>query len=246
MFESASPEDRQARAHALRTAPGARRTATVHYLTPLILARTTKGPVIGAAVATNPTKRWLDIFLSSLALLIFLPLLLVIAVGVRFETRGPILFRQRRTGLNGRIFTIFKFRTMTVAEDQGDIRHATKDDARVTPLGLVLRKCSLDELPQLLNILRGDMSIVGPRPHAVAHDDYYGAQIPQYAARFRARPGLTGLAQVSGYRGEIEDLGCMANRVDADNAYIDSWSLGRDLMIILRTVPLIFRDPNAY
>lgn len=220
------------------------RPATVHYLTPIILPFTE--PASDLAVATSQAKRLVDIIVSSLALFMFLPLLLVIAVAVRFESRGPALFRQRRTGLGGRIFTIYKFRTMTVAEDESDIRHATKNDARVTPLGLVLRKCSLDELPQLLNILKGDMSIVGPRPHAVAHDKLYGARLADYNSRFRAKPGLTGLAQVSGYRGEVRELKCMADRIAADNAYIEDWSFGRDLWIMLRTVPLVLKDPNAY
>ena len=116
----------------------------------------------------------------------------MIALLVRLESRGPALFRQRRTGLGGQIFTVFKFRTMTVVEDGETIRQATRGDARVTPLGAVLRKLSLDELPQLLNVLRGDMSLIGPRPHAVAHDEMWGKLVPGYDRRFRARPGLTG------------------------------------------------------
>jgi putative colanic acid biosynthesis UDP-glucose lipid carrier transferase len=245
MLDTASSVDRQvieaelaAQAQA-PSAPG--HQATVHYLPP-----PASGTAHALAVATSGTKRFLDIVAAIVALLLFLPLLLVIAIAVRLESRGPALFRQRRTGLNGRVFTIFKFRTMTVAEDGGEIRHATKNDARITQLGLVLRKCSLDELPQLLNILRGDMSVVGPRPHAISHDEFYGARIPTYVGRFRTRPGLTGLAQVKGFRGEVHDLQCMSDRVDADNDYIDHWSLGRDLWIMLCTVPLVFRDPNAY
>ena len=241
----ASPVDRQA-VDASRPPQGVAaqpvpHQATVHYLPP---------PAGGSAhaldVATSGSKRFVDMMVASLALLVFLPLLLVIAIAVRLESRGPALFRQRRTGLNGKIFTIFKFRTMTVAEDHGEIRHATKNDARITPLGLVLRKCSLDELPQLINILRGDMSVVGPRPHAISHDEHYGARIPTYVGRFRARPGLTGNAQVKGFRGEVHELKCMSDRVGADNDYIDHWSLRRDIWIMLCTVPLMFRDPNAY
>lgn len=232
--------------HAVIAAKAPPRQATVHYLTPLLAPAPIVAPVRAHAVATSKAKRLVDIAISSLALLLFLPLLLVIALAVRLETRGPALFRQRRTGLNGKIFTIYKFRTMTVAEDQGHIRHATRNDTRVTPLGLVLRKCSLDELPQLLNIMKGDMSFVGPRPHAVSHDELYGARIPTYNARFRAKPGLTGLAQVSGFRGEIREVNCMIDRVTADNAYIEDWSFVRDLWIILRTVPLVLKDPNAY
>lgn len=250
MFDAASSVDRQAvqaalKAQSVAAANASAHQATVHYLTPPAAAPAAeKAPAL--PVATSAAKRMVDVILSSLALLVFLPLLLVIAIAVRLESRGPALFRQRRTGLNGKVFTIFKFRTMTVAEDGGDIRHATKNDARITALGLILRKCSLDELPQLLNILRGDMSVVGPRPHAISHDEYYGARIAAYGQRFRARPGLTGNAQVLGFRGEVHELQCMVDRVDADNEYIERWSLGRDLWIMLCTVPLMFRDPNAY
>ena len=191
-------------------------------------------------------KRAIDIMGALVALLLFLPLLLCIAMAVRLESGGPVIFKQRRTGHQGRIFTIYKFRTMTVAEDSGNVRQATRDDARVTAVGAVLRKLSLDELPQFLNVLKGDMSLVGPRPHALAHDDYYGDLIPAYADRFRAKPGLTGLAQVNGLRGEIQDLRCMRNRIAADNLYIDSWSCGLDIAILAKTALIIFRDPQAY
>ena len=251
MFDAAPSVDREAvrAAHAgsaLAPAHLKTRPAAVHYLTPIVTPAPIVEPEIPYAVAVSRAKRIVDILASSFALLMFLPLLLVIALAVRLESHGPALFRQRRTGLNGKVFTIYKFRTMTVAEDGGDIRHATKNDARVTPLGLVLRKCSLDELPQLLNILNGDMSIVGPRPHAVSHDEHYSARIVTYNHRFRAKPGLTGLAQVSGYRGEIRELKCMVDRVKADNDYIEDWSFSRDLWIMLRTVPLVLKDPNAY
>ena len=197
-------------------------------------------------VATDPLKRLFDIFASAFALLVFLPLLVMVMVLIKLESPGPAIFRQRRTGYRGRVFTIYKFRTMTVTEDSGQIRQATKGDARVTAMGALLRKLSIDELPQLVNVLKGDMSIVGPRPHALAHDEYYGALIPTYAARFRARPGLTGYAQVNGFRGEINDTRGMSDRVAADNSYIDEWSKSLDLAILARTVPLIFRDPRAY
>lgn len=197
-------------------------------------------------MARSVGKRSVDIAAALIALLIFLPLLVCVAMAVRLDSSGPAIFKQRRTGHCGRIFTIYKFRTMTVAEDSGDVRQATRGDARVTAIGAVLRKLSLDELPQLLNVLKGDMSIVGPRPHALAHDDYYGAHIPAYTDRFRAKPGLTGLAQVNGLRGEIQDLRCMRDRVAADNLYIDSWSFGLDIAIVAKTVLIIFRDPQAY
>ena len=188
----------------------------------------------------------MDILGASIALLVFLPLLMCIALAIRLESGGPVIFKQRRTGHNGRIFTIYKFRTMTVAEDCDNVRQATRNDSRVTEVGALLRKLSLDELPQFLNILNGDMSIVGPRPHALAHDNHFGEQIPTYADRFRAKPGLTGLAQVNGLRGEINDLRCMTDRIAADNLYIESWSIGLDVAILGKTALIIFSDPQAY
>jgi len=199
-----------------------------------------------APVARSAAKRALDVVGALVALLLFLPLMLAIAVAVRVETGGPVIFRQRRTGHRGQVFTIFKFRTMTVAEDSHGVRQATRNDARVTAVGGLLRKLSLDELPQILNVLRGDMSLVGPRPHALAHDEAFGAVIEDYDGRFRTRPGLTGLAQVNGLRGEIHGLQDMAARVAADNSYIDQWSLALDLAILARTAAVIFRDPQAY
>lgn len=202
--------------------------------------------VAPAACARSRRKRGFDFAMACAALLVFLPLLLTIALLVRLESQGPALFRQRRTGLHGRIFTVFKFRTMTVAEDGPTVRQATVGDARVTAIGAILRKMSLDELPQLLNVLRGDMSLIGPRPHAVSHDEMWAAQVPGYERRFRARPGLTGYAAVCGFRGEVKDLQAIIDRVESDNEYIDTWSFGLDLKIIWRTLPLIFGDSRAY
>jgi putative colanic acid biosynthesis UDP-glucose lipid carrier transferase len=201
---------------------------------------------VRARVAESARKRALDLVAAGFALILLLPFLALIALAIRLESKGPALFRQRRTGLNGRVFSIYKFRTMTVVEDGGTIRHAEKADSRVTALGRVLRKYSIDELPQLLNVLQGHMSLVGPRPHAVAHDTYYGSLLPTYGRRFRARPGLTGLAQVSGRRGEIRSLNCMAQRVLDDNAYIEGWSFRKDLAILLQTLPRLLNDPSAY
>jgi len=198
------------------------------------------------AVAVSRRKRAFDILMSFGALLVFLPLLLTIAMLVRLESPGPTLFRQRRTGLNGVIFTVFKFRTMTVAEDGDTVRQATQNDSRVTALGAVLRKFSLDELPQLLNVLRGEMSLIGPRPHAVAHDETWGEQVAGYDRRFRARPGLTGYAAVCGFRGEVKELQAIVDRIESDNEYIDTWSFGLDMKIVWRTLPLIFTDTRAY
>jgi putative colanic acid biosysnthesis UDP-glucose lipid carrier transferase len=200
-----------------------------------------------AAVATSRAKRAFDVVVALALLVSFAPILVLLVVAIRLDTPGPVIFKQRRTGLHGRVFTIFKLRTMRVAEDDHVIRHARELDDRVTRLGRLLRMLSLDELPQLLNVLRGEMSIVGPRPHALAHDVYYGESLPTYAGRFRARPGLTGLAQVTGLRGEIRTLNGMAERVAADNAYIDTWSFRRDLDIAVKTaVVLLGRDPQAY
>jgi putative colanic acid biosysnthesis UDP-glucose lipid carrier transferase len=204
------------------------------------------GEIPASPAALSWGKRAVDILVAILALLLFLPLLVLVAVMIRTETPGPALFRQQRTGLGGRAFTIYKFRTMTVAEDGGVVRQATKGDARVTPLGAVLRRFSIDELPQIFNVLKGEMSLIGPRPHAVAHDDAWAQFVPNYARRFRAKPGLTGWAQVSGHRGEVSDPQALIDRVNADNDYIDNWSMWLDVKILWWTLPLIFSDANAY
>jgi len=196
--------------------------------------------------ASARLKRLLDLVGAASALIFLAPALLLIAAVVALTSPGPVLFRQRRTGLNGRVFIIFKFRTMTVTEDGADVAQATRNDSRVTPVGAVLRQTSLDELPQLLNVLRGEMSIVGPRPHALVHDAHYAALLPDYAQRFAVRPGLTGYAQIQGLRGEIRQLDCMARRVAADAAYARNWSLSGDFGIVLRTAPLLISRQNAY
>ncbi len=197
-------------------------------------------------VAQDPLKRALDILVAGGALLFFAPLLLLVAVLIKLETPGPVLFRQTRGGLNGNPFTIYKFRSMRCQENGARVVQARRDDDRITPIGRVLRKTSIDELPQLLNVLRGDMSLVGPRPHALAHDEQYGAIIANYRLRFRARPGLTGLAQIRGLRGGTSALEAMAARVEADNAYIEQWTLGGDVKILLLTLPHLLLAENAY
>ena len=212
----------------------------------------TSNPVDAIAVQTvrghwqGLGKRLLDVFTAATALVLLSPAFLVIALAVRMDSPGPILFRQRRTGLNGRVFRILKFRSMSVVEDGDAILHAVSNDPRVTRVGDFLRKSSLDEMPQLINVILGDMSLVGPRPHALAHDAHYGALLPQYGMRFAVRPGLTGLAQVQGLRGEIRQLDCMAQRVDADVEYVRTWSVRRDVVILLRTIPMILKRVNAY
>ncbi len=204
------------------------------------------GAIPSAPVALSRRKRAFDLFVALVALLVFLPLLVMVAVLVRLESPGPALFRQKRTGLNGHVFTVFKFRTMSVVEDGAEIRQATKGDARVTALGGLLRKLSIDEIPQILNVIRGEMSLIGPRPHALAHDEAWEKIAPNYARRFRARPGLTGYAAVCGHRGEIHDPQSILDRIEADNTYIDEWSFWLDMKIVWRTIPLIFADANAY
>jgi len=203
-------------------------------------------PSIKRGRGSLAAKRAFDIVLAGAAVLALLPGLLLIALAVMIESPGPVLFRQRRTGIDGKVFTILKFRSMTVAEDGEHIAHATRNDKRVTRVGQFLRQTSLDELPQLINVLRGDMAVVGPRPHAKAHDLHYGALLPSYNERFKVLPGLTGLAQIHGLRGEIHQLSCMARRIEADIAYTRTWSFRGDLLIILRTFPLLLRRVNAY
>lgn len=196
--------------------------------------------------AQNRAKRAVDILISASVLLFFLPVLLGIAFLIYLESPGPILFRQRRGGLDGSPFVIFKFRTMHVVEDGAAITQACRGDSRITRVGAFLRRTSLDELPQLLNVLRGEMSIVGPRPHAIAHDVYYGALLPNYTRRTAVRPGLTGLAQVRGHRGETSDLQAMAERVAHDLRYIESWSLWLDLKLMVLTLVKVPFDQRAY
>ena len=197
-------------------------------------------------VARNRYKRAFDLLFATFMLLFLSPLLLLIAAVIYGESGGPVLFKQERTGYRGRVFTILKFRTMTVTEAGAEALQATRDDARITKIGVVLRKLSLDELPQLFNVARGDMSLIGPRPHAVGHDAQFAQFVPGYAERFLAKPGLTGLAQVNGRRGEIRSPDCIRNRVADDCAYVRQWSLWLDLQILARTVPLLFGDANAY
>ena len=167
-------------------------------------------------------------------------------MAIKLDSDGPVIFRQRRRGFNGREFAIYKFRTMTVLEDGSTVRQARRDDARVTWLGRLLRATSIDELPQLINVLRGHMSLVGPRPHAIAHDDGYTKLIANYAFRQHVKPGLTGWAQVNGFRGETAQLELMEQRVDCDLWYIKNWSFWLDLKIIARTCVEVLRGQNAY
>jgi exopolysaccharide biosynthesis polyprenyl glycosylphosphotransferase len=191
-------------------------------------------------------KRLMDVSIAAIMLVLLAPLFLAVAVVVRLDSRGPAFFRQRRLGLNGKPFDIVKFRTMHVLENGDDVRQAEPNDARVTRTGRVLRASSLDELPQLFNVLKGEMSLVGPRPHAVAHDEFFGPLIEGYEQRLRVKPGITGLAQVNGLRGPTPTADAMRRRVDVDLDYVRNAHLLLDVAILLRTPLEIVRRRNAW
>ncbi|CAM3382166.1 undecaprenyl-phosphate glucose phosphotransferase [Pseudomonas floridensis] len=196
--------------------------------------------------AWSVVKRAEDILLSSLILLLIAVPLLLIALAIKLTSPGPVLFRQRRYGLDGRPIMVWKFRSMNVQENGDVVRQATRNDTRVTPLGAFLRRTSLDELPQFFNVLRGDMSIVGPRPHAVAHNEQYRKQVSGYMLRHKVKPGITGWAQINGWRGETDTLDKMRKRVEFDLEYIEHWSIWLDLKIILLTLFKGFFNKNAF
>lgn len=191
-------------------------------------------------------KRLSDIVLSIIILLLVFPVLLVIAVLVKLTSPGPVIFKQRRYGLDGKEILVYKFRSMKVTEDGAKVQQAQKNDSRITPLGAFLRKSSLDELPQFVNVLQGRMSIVGPRPHAVSHNEMYRKLIKGYMVRHKVKPGITGWAQVNGFRGETETLDKMQGRIDYDLDYLRNWSLRLDLYIIFKTIRLVINDQKAY
>jgi len=191
-------------------------------------------------------KRCSDVVLSLMALTAAMPLLLMVAAGVKLSSPGPVIFKQRRYGLDGREIMVRKFRSMTVTEDgDNQYQQVTRNDSRVTPFGAFIRRTSLDELPQLLNVLGGSMSMVGPRPHAVAVNERYREQIPSYMIRHKVKPGITGWAQVNGYRGG-DDLATMTKRIEFDLKYLSNWSLWFDLKILALTVGVVFKDTHAY
>lgn len=192
------------------------------------------------------TKRLFDLAVTSVLMALALPLMLLIAILVKVSSPGPPIFAQRRYGLDGKEITVYKFRTMYVTEDGNQVAQARKHDPRVTPLGAILRKYSLDELPQLINVLQGRMSLVGPRPHAVAHNEQYRRLIKGYMVRHKVRPGITGLAQVNGCRGETSELSQMEARVNFDLDYLRNWSPALDAKILIMTAVRLFSDRNAY
>jgi putative colanic acid biosynthesis UDP-glucose lipid carrier transferase len=191
-------------------------------------------------------KRVFDVILASIALVFTLPILLAVALAIKHSSPGPILFKQRRYGLNGEEILVYKFRSMRVCEDGPIMAQATKQDSRVTPLGAFLRRTSLDELPQIFNVFEGKMSFVGPRPHAVAHNEEYRKLINGYMIRHKVRPGITGWAQVNGLRGETSTVDKMHRRVQYDLDYLKNWSLWLDMRILARTALTVANDRNAY
>ena len=208
-------------------------------------------PVVGICetpfTGTNRlVKRASDIVIASLVLLLTAPLMLMLAAGVKLSSPGPVLFRQRRNGLAGEEIVVYKFRSMRAMDDGAEVPQAVKADPRITPFGAFMRRRSLDELPQFINVLQGRMSVVGPRPHAVAHNGQYRRLIKAYMVRHKVKPGITGWAQVNGFRGETETLEKMQGRVEYDLEYLRNWSLRLDLQIIARTIKLVFFDRHAY
>lgn len=192
-------------------------------------------------------KRLEDLVLGVMISLLIAPVCLLIAIAIKLTSNGPVLFKQYRTGINGKNFKVYKFRSMVVHDERaGSVTQAKRNDARITRVGAFLRRTSLDELPQFFNVLQGRMSIVGPRPHALSHNEYYKDLVESYMQRHKVKPGITGWAQVSGYRGETDTLEKMQKRVEYDLWYIDNWSLGLDLKIIFLTIFKGFINKNAY
>ncbi|MHB8885755.1 MAG: undecaprenyl-phosphate glucose phosphotransferase [Methylovirgula sp.] len=180
-------------------------------------------------------KRCFDLIVASLGLLVLSPLLVAVAIAIKLDSPGPVIFKQRRNGFDGRPFVIYKFRSMRVLEDGEQIAQAVRGDRRFTSIGAILRRTSIDELPQLFNVTKGDMSLIGPRPHALAHDNQYKRVIANYAHRHHVKPGITGWAQIHGCRGETKQIEQMIQRVEFDLWYINNWSIGLDLRILMRT-----------
>ncbi|MDO9599629.1 MAG: undecaprenyl-phosphate glucose phosphotransferase [Azoarcus sp.] len=191
-------------------------------------------------------KRVSDVVLSLLILILIAPIMIGLAAGVKLSSPGPIIFKQRRYGLDGKEILVYKFRSMTTTDNGAVVKQATKGDQRITPFGAFIRRTSLDELPQFVNVLQGRMSIVGPRPHAVAHNETYRKLIKGYMVRHKVKPGITGWAQVNGYRGETETVDKMEKRIEYDLEYLRTWSLSLDLWIIIKTALVVVKDRNAY
>ncbi|HEV3009443.1 MAG TPA: undecaprenyl-phosphate glucose phosphotransferase, partial [Burkholderiales bacterium] len=234
-------------------------TASVYFVPDMFVTDLIQGrldsvsgmPVVGVcdtpfSGTSGLVKRASDVVLSLLILALAAPLLLALALLVKLSSPGPVIFKQRRYGLDGEEIVVYKFRTMTVTEDGDSIVQCSPGDPRLTPLGALMRRTSLDELPQFFNVLQGRMSIVGPRPHAVAHNEMYRKLIKGYMQRHKVKPGVTGWAQVNGLRGETEAIEKMKARIDHDLDYLRNWSLRLDLYIIAKTVLVILQGRNAH
>jgi putative colanic acid biosynthesis UDP-glucose lipid carrier transferase len=216
---------------------------SVKEMAGLPLLTLSESPLIGNHLLFKAIE---DRIIGLIALILLSPLMLIIALLIKLDSPGPVIFRQSRTGWNGKEFHIWKFRSMRLHQaNDGEVKQATKDDARMTRIGRFIRKTSIDELPQLFNVLSGSMSMVGPRPHAIEHNSDYDKRIRAYMTRHRIKPGITGLAQISGYRGETDTLDKMKKRVEYDMQYINNWSFWLDLEILLKTIPALLRD-DAY
>ena len=208
-------------------------------------------PVVGICetpfTGTNLlVKRLSDLVIAAIIVVLISPVLLAIAIGIKLSSRGPVIFKQRRNGLDGEEIVVYKFRSMTTQDDGDVVVQATRNDPRITRFGAFLRSTSLDELPQFFNVLQGTMSVVGPRPHAVTHNDAYRQIIKAYMVRHKVKPGITGWAQINGQRGETDTIDKMRTRVEYDLEYLRNWSLGLDLRIIAGTVRVLFFDRHAY
>jgi putative colanic acid biosynthesis UDP-glucose lipid carrier transferase len=217
--------------------------ARVDHIHGMPVVALTESPTLGVS---GIGKRISDVVIASVILLLIWPVLLMLAIGVKLSSSGPIIFKQRRYGLDGQEILVYKFRSMRVCDDGDTIKQAGRIDPRITQFGSFIRRTSLDELPQFINVLQGRMSVVGPRPHAVAHNEQYRKLIKGYMLRHKVKPGITGWAQVNGLRGETETLDKMRARVQYDIDYMRNWSLGFDLMIISKTLAVVWRDQNAY
>jgi putative colanic acid biosynthesis UDP-glucose lipid carrier transferase len=217
--------------------------ANINIINGIPVVAVCESPFVGI---NSRIKRISDVVLSLSILSLIAPLMLLIGIGIKFSSSGPVLFKQRRYGVDGKEIVIYKFRSMTVMEDGEKVDQATRNDPRITRFGAFLRKTSLDELPQFINVLQGHMSIVGPRPHAISHNEIYRNIIKDYMVRHKVKPGITGWAQVNGFRGETETEEKMQRRIDYDLDYLRNWSLFLDLLIIFKTIGVVIKDQNAY
>lgn len=232
---------------AARLLPDMRVRSLTNYTSSLrqrvLMIEVQRAPLSGAE---RLVKRVMDVAVAGLALIFFLPVMALTAIAIKLDGPGPVIFRQHRKGFNGRQFVMFKFRTMTVQENGPVVAQVTRDDPRVTGIGRLLRSASIDELPQLLNVLKGDMSLIGPRPHALAHDDYFQNILGDYAYRHHVKPGVTGWAQCNGARGATPSVEHISERVKLDLWYINNWSLWLDIQILIKTFFEVLRKRNAY